>query len=139
MWSVPASPTPDYDRHTPQEYHLRLARVALSNHGLNPERPEALAQWALYAVARGYTNRGVLVTADARLRAETILPPMDPSIAPSWRNILPPWAIVARTWPGGDPPTGPHALGEAMDTIRAATGLPIAHIPYREVCTGWAG
>lgn len=39
----------------------------------------------------------------------------------------------------GTSATPPRALAEAMDRIESATGLPVAHIVYREVCTGWVG
>lgn len=124
-------------------YYTRLSRIAMRNHGLNSENHARLARWAQYAAAHRYTNRGVLVTGDGRLHAETIHPtppPPDPLARRTEWKPLPPWQINARTWRGpGEPPTGTRALSDAMDTIKEATGLPLAHIVYREVCTGWAG
>ena len=124
-------------------YYARLAAVAMMNHGMNRDNFHELARWAEYAAAHGYTERGVLVTGDGRLHAETIhppIPPPDPREDRAPRPVHPPWQIRASTWRGpGDPPTPPTAISDALDIIQAATGLPVAHIPDWEVCTGWAG
>lgn len=125
---------------THSDYYARLAAIAMMNHGLNRDNHAALAQWAEYAATHRYTERGVLVSGDGRLHAETIHPPIDLGEPASWRNVRPPWQINPRTWRGpGNPPSPPNAIGDALDVIEAATGLPAAHIVYREVCTGWAG
>lgn len=124
-------------------YYARLAGVAMMHHGLNRDNNAALARWAEAAAARGDTRCGVLVTGDGHLHAETQLPPPPPPDHMGGRTlppVLPPWQIKASTWRGpGETPTPPRALAEAMDRIEVATGLPVAHIAYREVCTGWVG
>lgn len=59
-------------------YYARLAAVAMMNHGMNRDNHHQLARWAEYAAAHSLTNRGVLVTGDGRLHAETVLPPPPP-------------------------------------------------------------
>ncbi|GHD88981.1 hypothetical protein GCM10007061_24680 [Kocuria marina] len=124
-------------------YYARLSRIAMRNHGLNSEHHAQLARWAQYAAAHSYTNRGVLVTGDGRLHAETIRPPRptpDPLARQTERPPVPPWQINAHTWRGpGEAPAPPGAISEALDIIKAATGLPVAHVLAWEVCTGWAG
>lgn len=125
-------------------YYARLAGIAMSVHGLNRDNWQQLARWAEYAAAHRLTNRGVLITGDGRLHAETVLPPPPPPDHMGGRSALPPpnppWQIVAATWRGpGEAPTPPRALATAWDRIRDTTGLPTAHILYHEVCTGWAG
>lgn len=125
-------------------YYARLAAVAMMNHGMNRDNHHQLARWAEYAAAHRLTNRGVLITGDGRLHAETVLPPPPPPDHMGGRSALPPpnppWQIVAATWRGpGEAPTPPRALATAWDRIRDTTGLPTAHILYHEVCTGWAG
>lgn len=125
-------------------YYARLAGIAMMHHGLNGDNHHELARWAEYAAPRGLTNRGVLVTGDGRLHAETVLPPPPPPDhmggRPALPPVRPPWQIAAATWRGpGEAPTPPRALSTAADRIEAATGMPAAHIVYREVCTGWAG
>ena len=125
------------------DYYERLAGIALANHGLNRDNRHELARWAEAAAARGDTQRGVVVTGDGRLHAETVHPPRPASRAIGGRiesAARPPWQIIASTWRGpGEPPTPPAALSDALEAIQAATGLPAAHIVYREVCTGWSG
>ncbi len=115
----------------------------MMHHGLNRDNHAELARWAEAAAARGDTGRGVLVTGDGRLHAETIRPPQptpDPVARRVERPPRPPWQIRAGTWRGpGEAPAPPTAISDALDAIQDATGLPVAHIVYREVCTGWAG
>lgn len=125
------------------DYYARLSAIAMMNHGLNRDNHANLARWAKYAAERGYTERGVLVTGDGRLHAETVLPPPPPPDHLGGRTLPPvraPWQIVPTTWRGpGEVPSPPRALVTAWDRIRNTTGLPTAHILYHEVCTGWAG
>lgn len=121
------------------EYYARTARVAMHNHRLNPDNGAALATWARAAAEAGHTNRGVLVTGDGRLWAETVNPPKPVGDGSGRRIPYPPWQINPGTWPGGNPPEGPRALSDAMETIKGRTGCLPAHIVYREVCTGWVG
>lgn len=124
-------------------YYARLAAVAMMNHGLNRDNHRELARWTEYAVAHNYTERGVLVTGDGRLHADMIQPPWPiPGLLarrmgrPPW----PPWQINAEIWRRpGEAPTPPGAISDALDIIKVTTGLPVAHVLYREVCTGWAG
>ena len=61
----------------------------------------------------------VIVSGDGRLWAETVHPPT-PVLDASGRGQVPrpPWRINPATWPGGNPPEGRRALGEAMDAVR---------------------
>ena len=124
-------------------YYVRLAGIAMMHHGLNRDNYHELARWAEAAAARGDTGRGVLVTGDGRIHAETVLPPPPPPDHVGGRTLPPvraPWQIDPATWRGpGEAPTPPRALSTAAGRIEAATGMPAAHIVYREVCTGWAG
>ena len=121
----------------------RLAAAAMMHHGLNRDHHQRLAKWAESASAAGHTNRGVFITGDGRLHAETIRPsPPRPGATGGRGNatVLPPWQIVPGTWRGpGKAPEPPTVISDALDVIRDATGLPVAHIVYREVCEGWAG
>lgn len=72
------------------EYYLRTARVAMHNHGLNPDYCAALAAWAQAAARVGDTERGVLVSGYGRVWAETVHPPIPPKELPSWRAVRPP-------------------------------------------------
>lgn len=121
------------------EYHLRLARVALHNHGLNPARPEELARWAQAAVQVGYRERGVLVSGDAVVRAQMYKTRRDPMRWPEKREPALPWLIDRRVWTYGPIPAGVSELRHAFDVVREATGLPVAHIVFWEVCEGWVG
>ena len=121
------------------EYYMRTARVAMHNHGLNPDRCAALAAWARSAAEAGHRDRGVIVSGDGRLWAETVQPPKPAGDGSGRRIPYPPWEINPATWPGGHPPDGQGAVGEAMDLVRDRSGQPVAHIAYREVCTGWVG
>ena len=53
----------------------------MMHHGLNRDNHAELARWAEAAAARGDTGRGVLVTGDGRLHAETIRPSIIGSIS----------------------------------------------------------
>jgi len=121
----------------------RLASAAMMNHGLNRDHHQQLARWAESAFAAGHTARGVLVTGDGRLHAETIRPSPPPPDATGGRGsatALPPWQIVPGTWRVPRPvPVPPTGISEALDVIQEATGLPVAHIVYQEVCEGWVG
>lgn len=122
------------------EYYMRTAQAAMRHHGLNSEHCAKLAAWARSAGKAGHKERGVIVSGDGRLWAETVHPPT-PVLDASGRGQVPrpPWRINPATWPGGNPPEGRRALGEAMDAVRDRTGQPVAHIVYGEVCTGWIG
>lgn len=124
------------------EYYLRLARVALHNHGLNSDRPQALARWAWAAAKRGDPERGVIVTGHVGvsvLRAQTYREPLDPMRWPSKWDRAPVWRVDRATWEFGPIPEGVRELGFALERVREVTGAPTAHIVYREVCTGWVG
>lgn len=119
----------------------RLAAVAMMHHGLNRDNHAELARWAEHAAEKGRPNRGVLVTGDGWIHAETVRPsPPPPDVVGGRGNavVLPPWQVVPGTWRGpGQAPTPPTSISDALDVIREATGLPVAHIVYREVCEGW--
>lgn len=93
------------------DYYARLAGMAMMNHGLNRDNRHELARWAEYAAGHNYTERGVLVTGDGRLHAETIHPP---KLAPDLlakrveQPPHPPWEITPRTW------RGPGNVGYAL-------------------------